>query len=149
MQKAEIKYVENTRSADDKSSVWHYFWKAGDKNTAKYKSCHQILKTAGSSTSSMRNHLCVIHSIGLKLTKDDGKKISTPSSSSIISSTDTSRTSDQNVTKTQSQEDLTHQSRKKQKLMTNYVQNYNSVEHNYNCKNGCSGWIAIQNILYF
>lgn len=129
MQKAEIKYVENTRSADDKSSVWHYFWKASDKNTAKCKSCHQILKTAGSSTSSMRNHLRVIHSIDLKLTKDDGKKISTPSCSSIISSTDTSRTSDQNVTKTQSQEDLTDQSRKKQKLMTDYVQNYNSVEY--------------------
>lgn len=44
MQKAGIKYVENTRSADDKSSVWHYFWKASDKNTANCKSCHQILK---------------------------------------------------------------------------------------------------------
>lgn len=123
-----------------------YFWKASDKNTAKCKSCHQILKTAGSSTSSMRNHLRVIHSNDLKLTKDHGKKISTPSCSSIISSTDTSRTSDQTVTKTQSQEDVTHQSKKK---TDDGLCSKLQFCRTYNCRNGCSGWIAIHNILYF
>lgn len=63
---AKTKYVENKKSAGDKSSVWFYFLRATDGSTAKCKQCNRILKAAGSSTSSLRNHLRSKHSIDLK-----------------------------------------------------------------------------------
>lgn len=82
---AKTKYVENKKSAGDKSSVWFYFLRATDGSTAKCKECNRILKAAGSSTSSLRNHLRSKHSIDLK---ENAKSIAaepTPSTSAVDS----------------------------------------------------------------
>lgn len=61
------KYVSNSKKANDKTSVWHYFLSATDESeTAKCKRCPAILRIKGGSTKGLLTHLLKIHKIDLK-----------------------------------------------------------------------------------
>lgn len=105
------KYEDSKKSAD-KSSVWFYYLRATDGNSAKCKKCNKILKTAGSSTSSLWSHLRTKHSIDLKVTP------------AVLVSDPTPCSSQQNVIH-DSQADI---SKPKKQKMTDFYHKLNSVE---------------------
>ncbi|KAH9629867.1 hypothetical protein HF086_006551 [Spodoptera exigua] len=62
-------FVENTKKAKDKTSVWLHFLKSKTNSEAKCKHCNKILLTSGGSTSALRNHLKNKHLISLDSAK--------------------------------------------------------------------------------
>ena len=61
-------FTEFLKVEGDKSSIWYYFFRAKNGQTAKCKddSCNQILKTGGGSTSGLHVHLRSKHHTVLK-----------------------------------------------------------------------------------
>jgi hypothetical protein len=60
-----IEFKEYTKSGQDKRSAWQHFLRSSDGMLAQCKICKKILKTSGT-TSTLHNHLKLIHSIDVK-----------------------------------------------------------------------------------
>ncbi|CAK1599890.1 unnamed protein product [Parnassius mnemosyne] len=63
-EKNKLEFKEYTRCAADKSSVWQHFLRTSDGLHAQCKMCKKVFKTCGT-TSSLHNHLRLVHSIQL------------------------------------------------------------------------------------
>nr|CAI5846274.1 unnamed protein product [Callosobruchus analis]CAI5870182.1 unnamed protein product [Callosobruchus analis] len=62
-------YVEHSKKANDRTSVWFYFLQGVTGETAKCKNkkCNRVLKTKGGSTKGLHTHLSSVHKTSLSL----------------------------------------------------------------------------------
>ena len=60
MEQQDIVYIPHKKDKCD-TSIWYYFLKAANGNTAKCKQCNAVLKTLGGSTKGLHTHLMAKH----------------------------------------------------------------------------------------